>query len=60
MTNDYTAIREEVAKLCAGYPGEYWRAKDRERAYPTEFVTDRKSTRLNSSHRNTSRMPSSA
>ena len=39
MTHDYTAIREEVAKLCAGYPGEYWRAKDRDRAYPTEFVT---------------------
>jgi alkylation response protein AidB-like acyl-CoA dehydrogenase len=39
MTNDYTAIREEVAKLCAGYPGEYWRAKDHDRAYPTEFVT---------------------
>jgi acyl-CoA dehydrogenase len=38
-TQDYTAIREEVAKLCAQYPGEYWRAKDRERAYPTEFVT---------------------
>jgi acyl-CoA dehydrogenase len=39
MIHDYTAIREEVAKLCAGYPGEYWRAKDRDRAYPTEFVT---------------------
>jgi acyl-CoA dehydrogenase len=39
MTHDYTAIREEVAKLCTGYPGEYWRAKDRDRAYPTEFVT---------------------
>jgi acyl-CoA dehydrogenase len=38
MTHDYTAIREEVAKLCASYPGEYWRAKDRDRAYPTEFV----------------------
>ena len=38
MIPDYTAIREEVAKLCAGFPGEYWRAKDRERAYPTEFV----------------------
>jgi alkylation response protein AidB-like acyl-CoA dehydrogenase len=38
-THDYTAIREEVAKLCQQYPGEYWRAKDRERAYPTEFVT---------------------
>ena len=35
---DYTQIREEVAKLCAEFPGEYWRAKDRERAYPGEFV----------------------
>ena len=39
MTHGYTDIRAEVAKLCAGYPGEYWRAKDRDRAYPTEFVT---------------------
>jgi acyl-CoA dehydrogenase len=39
MTQDYTAIREEVAKLCAQYPGDYWRAKDKDRAYPTEFVT---------------------
>ncbi len=36
--HDYTAIREEVAKLCAGFPGEYWRAKDKVRAYPSEFV----------------------
>lgn len=36
---DYADIREEVAKLCQQYPGEYWRAKDRARAYPTEFVT---------------------
>ncbi len=38
MVHDYSAIREEVAKLCARYPGEYWREKDRERAYPAEFV----------------------
>jgi acyl-CoA dehydrogenase len=38
-SNDYCAIRDEVAKLCQQYPGEYWRTKDRERAYPTEFVT---------------------
>ncbi|MEY2925796.1 MAG: hypothetical protein RL367_273 [Pseudomonadota bacterium] len=37
--NDYTAIREEVAKLCQQYPGAYWRAKDKDRAYPSEFVT---------------------
>jgi len=35
----YTEIREAVAKLCAGFPGPYWRALDREMAYPTEFVT---------------------
>src|SRR3954453_4478848 len=31
-------IREGVRSLCAGFPGEYWRALDRDRAYPTEFV----------------------
>ncbi|WP_371132666.1 acyl-CoA dehydrogenase family protein [Phenylobacterium sp.] len=27
-----------MRKLCAGFPGDYWRALDRERAYPTAFV----------------------
>ncbi len=31
-------IRRAVRDLCAHYPGEYWRALDRERAYPGEFV----------------------
>jgi alkylation response protein AidB-like acyl-CoA dehydrogenase len=31
-------IRSAVARLCAGFPGEYWRSLDRERRYPTEFV----------------------
>ena len=35
---DFTEIREEVAKLCAQFPDEYWRALDREMAYPTAFV----------------------
>ena len=35
----FPEIREAVRRLCAGFPGEYWRAKDRERDYPTEFVT---------------------
>ena len=39
MTHDFTHIRAEVAKLCADFPGEYWRTKDRDRAYPAEFVT---------------------
>lgn len=34
----YLEIREAVAKLCARFPGSYWRALDREMAYPTEFV----------------------
>ncbi len=40
MSETYSDIREAVARLCANYPGEYWREKDRERAYPTEFVRD--------------------
>ncbi len=35
---DLAPIREAVRALCAGFPGEYWRALDRERAYPEEFV----------------------
>ena len=31
-------IRDAVAKLCRDFPGEYWRALDRERAYPKAFV----------------------
>jgi alkylation response protein AidB-like acyl-CoA dehydrogenase len=34
----YPEIREGVRALCADFPGEYWRERDRERAYPTEFV----------------------
>ena len=36
--DDHAPIRDAVRALCAGFPGEYWRALDRERAYPTEFV----------------------
>jgi acyl-CoA dehydrogenase len=36
--DEYADIREGVRALCAKFPGEYWRALDRERAYPTEFV----------------------
>ncbi len=31
-------IRASVRKLCDGFDGAYWRALDRERAYPTAFV----------------------
>jgi len=31
-------IRDSMRRLCARFPGEYWRKLDRERQYPTEFV----------------------
>ena len=31
-------IREAVTKLCADFPGPYWRECDRDQAYPTAFV----------------------
>jgi len=35
---DHPEIREAVRRLCADFPGSYWRALDRERAYPEAFV----------------------
>src|SRR6059058_3259680 len=37
-TDELAQIRESVRALCTKFPGEYWRALDRERAYPTDFV----------------------
>ena len=37
-TERYDEIREAVAKLCARFPGDYWRKLDRAMAYPAEFV----------------------
>jgi alkylation response protein AidB-like acyl-CoA dehydrogenase len=31
-------IRDAVAKLCARFPGDYWRKLDRSMEYPAEFV----------------------
>ena len=36
--DDYSDIRDAVAKLCAKFPGEYWRRLDRDNAYPSDFV----------------------
>lgn len=35
---DHLEIREAIRRLCADFPGAYWRALDRERAYPEAFV----------------------
>ncbi len=41
LNEDYPEIREAVAKLCTGFPGEYWRKLEDQPAsgsYPDEFV----------------------
>jgi acyl-CoA dehydrogenase len=35
---DHELIRQAVRGVCAGFPGPYWRALDRDGAYPTEMV----------------------
>ena len=40
MNEDHSEIREQVRRLCERYPGEYWRERDAERAYPAEFVRE--------------------
>jgi len=37
-SDTFPEIRDAVRRLCARFPGPYWRALDRERTYPTEFV----------------------
>ncbi|MDP9353675.1 MAG: acyl-CoA/acyl-ACP dehydrogenase [Chloroflexota bacterium] len=38
LTSDQERLRTDVRALCAGFPNDYWRTLDRERAYPTRFV----------------------
>ena len=42
MTDEHQEVvaqlRDTIKKICEEFPGEYWRAKDRDRAYPKEFV----------------------
>src|SRR3954454_12222646 len=40
-SEELTGIRAAVRALCEKFPVEYWREPDRERAYPTDFVTAR-------------------
>ena len=37
-SENFPEIRDAVRRLCARFPGEYWRDLDRERAYPLAFV----------------------
>jgi len=38
LGEDSPEIRESVRRICADYPGAYWRDLDEREAYPTEFV----------------------
>ena len=35
---DFADIRESVRRVCADFPGRYWRDLEEKEAYPTEFV----------------------
>ena len=35
----WTDIRDAVARLCEGFPNEYWMELDKKDAYPSEFVS---------------------
>src|SRR5690606_2033916 len=38
LGEDFPDIRESVRKICADFPGAYWRDLEAQEAYPTEFV----------------------
>ncbi len=37
---DFPELREAVQKICAKYPGEYWRGLEEKEAYPSAFVDE--------------------
>jgi acyl-CoA dehydrogenase len=38
LGEDWPEIRESVRRICADFPGPYWRDLDKREAYPVEFV----------------------
>ncbi len=38
LGEDYPEIRDSVRRICADFPGAYWRDLDAREAYPAEFV----------------------
>ncbi|MCW8086874.1 acyl-CoA dehydrogenase family protein [Sabulicella glaciei] len=38
LEQDYPEIRDSVRRICAGFPGAYWRELEMREEYPTEFV----------------------
>jgi acyl-CoA dehydrogenase len=39
LGNDYPELREAVQRICADFPGEYWRGIEDKEGYPAEFVS---------------------
>jgi acyl-CoA dehydrogenase len=37
FSEEQSRIREAIAKLCSGFPDEYWLERDREGRFPTDF-----------------------
>jgi acyl-CoA dehydrogenase len=40
LGEDYAELRDPLRRICANYPGEYWRKLEKESAYPTEFIKE--------------------
>jgi acyl-CoA dehydrogenase len=38
LGEDHPEIREAIRRICADFPGQYWRELEAREAYPTEFV----------------------
>src|SRR5438132_4796280 len=38
LGEDWPEIRDSIRRICADFPGAYWRDLDERQAYPTEFV----------------------
>jgi acyl-CoA dehydrogenase len=39
LGEDYPELRESIRRICADFPGEYWRGVEERTGYPSEFVT---------------------
>ncbi len=40
LGEDYPELRDAVWRVCARFPGEYWRGLEEKSAYPTEFIRE--------------------
>jgi acyl-CoA dehydrogenase len=38
LGEDYPELRESIRRICADFPGEYWRGVEARTGYPSEFV----------------------